>query len=169
MQRGRRLPVCISASMPGAQGGDDPCGPHLGAAARPPGHPSHGSKKFGPALVNGAGAREVSREPATAPFPQSRHCHPRVSTSHTTSPAMAVSSASQDRRSCSSRPNNRDWVSGAGSGDGPPEMLLLRDRRPPARSEEEPNGPAQMNGKGRQKFQCLVAVASQRHRRSEIR
>jgi hypothetical protein len=66
-------------------------------------HTSSGSKKFGPALVRG------SFGTATAPFPQSRHRHPRVSTSHTTSPVMAVSlSRAATIRSCSSLPNNCD-------------------------------------------------------------
>ena len=47
------------------------------------------------------------------------------------------------------------------SGDGPPEMLLLRDRRLPARPPKEnaTHGPALINGDGREKFQRRVAAA----------
>ena len=42
-----------------------------------------------------------------------------------------------------------------GSGDGPPEMLLLRDRRPRQAAREERAGPARVNGDGLEKVTVL--------------
>src|SRR5215203_4051860 len=98
-RRGPRSPSCPAP-------GDLVLLPVASGPRKPPTadrHTSSGSKKFGPALVRG------SFGTATAPFPQSRHRHPRVSTSHTTSPVMAVSlSRAATIRSCSSLPNNCD-------------------------------------------------------------